>query len=1053
MKSSRFSLFRLFAGLLCAILPAVLRAGPGNSQERELQFRNYTIDQGLSHSKVNCFFQDRQGFLWCGTNEGLNRYDGYTFTVYLADPSKPHSLSANLIRCIVEDREGYLWVGTEDGGLNRFDRASQSFLRFGADSSAGPALSGDNINALALDSTGVLWVGTEHGLDCIDADRRKVDHFIPWPEPGAAAAANEILALCLDRQGLLWAGTHDGGLLSFDRQTRRFSPYRHHPGDPRSIRDNEIHSLCEDHEGTLWIGTAFGGLNRMDRPGANFTALFPGAGNPESTTIRALLDDGRGSLWIGNRSGLYRLERKGGQITRHVHDPNNPHSLVQNSVQAIFQDRKGDLWIGTRGGISFLNTTNLPFVHYRADASSRRCLNSQEVYAILEDRAGDLWFGTESGGLNRLDRRSGLFSYYTYEPGNPACLSVNNVKCLLQDHQGDLWIGTFNGGLNRLPRSRGRRFQHYLHRPGDPSSIANDNILALLEDAAGDIWIGTYGGGLDRYDRGSGRFIHLMTAYHNEGFANVHCLLRDRQGRIWMGGSQARVGCLTPPGNTLRLFQLDRTGRDIEVRALFEARDGRIWIGTVGAGLFSISPESDSLQVVTTREGLPSNIVYGFQQDETGRLWLSTSNGLCRFDPVTRQCKNYYKENGLQSNQFNYGASLKSRDGELFFGGINGATAFYPTAIQENTFVPPVVVTSFSLFNRPVGIGGQPPILTRDITQTSSIALSWRDAVFSFEFAALNYALSEQNQYAYILEGFEQEWNHVTGRRFATYTNLDPGIYTFRVKAANNDGIWNEKGTAIRITISRPFWKMAWFRLLLLALLLLLVKLFIDYMTQRRDLLQARSLASLSQLKLLRYQMNPHFLFNALGSIRSMILISQEQAWDMVSALSEFLRYSLLNFNKAEALLDDEITAVTNYLNIEKVRYRNSLQVTVAIDEQARQLVVPAFICQPLVENAIKYGMQTSSLPLQVKLNIRFHNEVLSIDVSNSGRLKPLNAPSAPGDGHGNSVDNIRQRLEIMFHEEQSFELNEEAGWVHARIRITGKGLKRESLEAMADKS
>jgi len=1036
--------------LLLALSPAGVQraaAQPPTSQERELQFRNFTIDQGLSHSKVNCFLQDHQGFIWCGTNEGLNRYDGYDFVAYQQDPANPHSLSADLIRCLAEDQEGSLWIGTDGGGLNRFDRDSGAFQRFGADSSAGLLLSGDNINAMLLDSSGCLWVGTENGIDRISRDRHKITRFLPYPgdaDPGA----NAILALHLDRSGLLWIGTTSGGLLSCDPASGAFTPYRHSRGDPHSLSDNEIHSIYEDREGSLWIGTAWGGLNRMERSTGRFSAIHPGAENPESTTFRAILDDGHGSLWIGNRSGLYRLERKSGVITSHTHDPNNPHSLVQNSVQAIFQDRKGDLWIGTRGGISFLNATNIPFVHYRADAASRRCLNSQEVYAIMEDRAGDLWFGTESGGLNRLNRRSGLFTYYTYEPGNPACLSVNNIKALLQDRQGGLWIGTFNGGLNYLPGTAGRRFSRYTHRPGDPSSLANDNVLALLEEESGDLWVGTYGGGLDRFDLRTGRFSHILTAWHDQGFSNVLCLLRDRTGRIWIGGSRTSVGRLDPAGNGFSIIRLNDSNREIQVRALFEDRTGMIWIGTVGAGLFRLDPATETVTAFSTRDGLPGNVIHGILQDENGCLWLSTSDGLCRFDPETRRAKCFYKENGLQSNQFNYGAALRTRDGELFFGGINGATAFYPGAIRENTFIPPVVITSFTLFNRPVEVNGPNGLLKQEISRTRRIDLSWRHTVFSFEFAALNYALSEQNQYAYIMEGFETEWNYVTGRRFVTYTNLDPGAYTFRVKAANNDGIWNEEGTAIQITISRPFWKTTWFTLLVLAALLMLVKLFIDYIRQRRDLLKARSLAGLSQLKLLRYQMNPHFLFNALGSIRSMILISQEQAWDMVSALSEFLRYSLLNFNKAEALLDDEITAVTNYLNIEKVRYRDTLQVAVNIDEEARKLVVPAFICQPLVENAIKYGMQTSTLPLQVTLNIRYREEVLAIDVSNSGRLKPLpGGASAQSDGHGNSVENIRQRLEIMFREEQSFVLTEEEGMVHARIRITSRGLKRGSLE------
>jgi ligand-binding sensor domain-containing protein len=1046
---------RLFVGILISLLafaePALPLAYPGYSHTRELQFRNYTIDQGLSHSKVNCFLQDSQGFMWCGTNEGLNRYDGYNFLVFQHDPGNPLSLSANLVRCLVEDREGYLWVGTENGGLSRYDRNDKSFLRFGADSTQGVTLSGDNVNAIILDSSDVFWVGTEHGLDCISSDRRQITRFKPYPAPGTPPEFNEIFALCLDHQGVLWIGTHNGGLLSFDRTTHEFVSYRHRAGDRTSLGHDEIHSLYEDPEGTLWIGTLYGGLNRLDRDSGRFTIIHPGKGNPESTTIRAILDDGQGSLWIGNRSGLYRLDKQSGEIAFYEHDPNNTRSLVQNSVQALYQDKKGDLWIGTRGGISFLNTTNMPFVHLHADAANGSSLNSQAVYAILEDRTGNLWFGTENGGLNHLDRLSGQFSYYIYEPGNPHSISVNNIKVMLQDHSGDLWIGTFHGGLNRLAGTRGRNFTHYLHNPADPASPGNNDILALLEDESGDIWIGTYGSGLDRFDRSQNRFVHHLSPWFDEGFDFVNCLLRDRQGRIWVGGNQGKIGCLTPENGSFRIVSLNTQERAIEVRALLEARDGTLWIGTVGAGLFSLETSTGALRSYTSQNGLPSNIVYSILQDDAGLLWLSTSHGLCRFDPATLKCKRYYKEHGLQSNQFHYGAACKTRNGELLFGGINGVTAFYPGSIEENSFVPPVVITGFTLGNRPLEIGGKNAVLTKDISLTRSLALSHRDVAFSFEFAALNYALSEQNQYAYIMEGFEKEWNHTVGRHFVTYANLDPGTYTFRVKAANNDGVWNEKGTSIRITISKPFWRTWLFKLLVLAIVLMIFKLLIDFLRQRRDLLQARSLASLSQLKLLRYQMNPHFLFNALGSIRSMILISQEQAWDMVSALSEFLRYSLLNFNQAEALLDDEITAVTNYLNIEKVRYRDSLQVHVAIDEQARLLVVPAFICQPLVENAIKYGMQTSPLPLQVTLNIRYQDEVLSIDVSNSGHLKSLSGqPGAQSDGHGNSVDNIRQRLEIMFREEQSFELREAGGWVHARIRITSKGLKRAPLEQTA---
>jgi hypothetical protein len=351
--------------------------------------------------------------------------------------------------------------------------------------------------------------------------------------------------------------------------------------------------------------------------------------------------------------------------------------------------------------------------------------------------------------------------------------------------------------------------------------------------------------------------------------------------------------------------------------------------------------------------------------------------------------------------------------------------------------VPPVVITKLKIFNKDVEIGGGDGILSKSITETGKVSLSYRQSVFSFEFAALNYATSAQNQYAYRMEGFDQEWNWVGSRRFATYTNLNPGTYTFRVKAANNDGLWNEEGASIRVTIRPPFWESWWFKVLGVVLLLLIIKHFYDYHVQKRNVLEATSLANLSQLKLLRYQMNPHFLFNAHNSIRSMILIDKDRAWQMITELSEFFRYTLLNFNKVFAPLGEEIDAVNNYLHIEKIRYGDSLEVSFQIDEAAGKCSVPTFLFQPLVENAIKYGMQTSPMPLKVVVSIVLNGGALSIDVSNSGKL--LNHPvedDKKEEVHGTSLENIKKRLEIMFEDRYGFQLYEEDGWVHTKIRI-----------------
>ncbi len=1006
------------------------------AQQQELKFTNITIEDGLSHSKVNCIYQDSQGFMWFGTNEGLNKYDGYKFTVFQPDPDNPHSISANLIRCILEDSKGNFWIGTEAGGLNRYDQNYKTFTHFSCDSTSEILLSGNNINSIIEDCQGNLWLGTDSGIDLLDWEHKQVRHFLPYPPDQNFHRSNEVLVLYEDSQATIWIGVLGGGLCAFDRQRQKFSFFRYDKNNRQSIGDDEIYSIYEDGQGNLWIGTLNGGLNLFDRKMQRFFRYYPGRNNRESTTIRAILDDAKGNLWVGNRSGLYNFDRTTHQFFHHAHDPNNPYSLVQNSVQTIFKDAKGDLWIGTRGGISFLNTSNLPFLHFRADANNPHCLNRQTVYAILEDRQGDLWFGTEHGGLNQLNRRTGIFSYYLHDDNNVNSPSVNNIKTLLEDRMGNLWIGTFNGGLNLFDRSK-NRFFFYLHDENNPASIAIDNIMALFEDDNGNIWVGTYGGGLDRFDRRTQRFFHILSDWSTQGFDKIHCFLPDRQGNLWMGASQSQIACLDLHTGKIVTYRLNHHINNVDVRIACEDREGNLWFGTVGAGLCLFNPTDQSFRAYTQKDGLPSNIVYGILQDEAGNLWLSTTNGLCRFNPYTGKVKNYYKENGLQSDQFNYNALWKTRDGLMLFGGINGVTAFYPDQIQQNSYIPPVIITDFNVFNKPVEIGGNDPILTSDISQAQAIKLSYKHTVFTFEFVALNYAISQQNQYAYKMEGFDQDWNYVGTRRFATYTNLDPGDYIFRVKAANNDGLWNEQGASLRISISPPFWKRLWFKFILIVLILLTITHFYDYLRQKRNLLNARALANLAQLKLLRNQMNPHFLFNALGSIRSMILLNKESAWDMVSELSEFFRYSMLNFNKIDAPLDDEIGAVQNYLHIEKVRYKDTLQVSFKIEDRARQCLVPAFLCQPIIENAIKYGMQTSPLPLIVNISINYQQDVLSIDVSNTGKLISAKQKSTEKkDVHGTSLENIRQRLQIMFHDQFTFHLFEQDGWVHAKILI-----------------
>jgi ligand-binding sensor domain-containing protein len=1018
--------------LILLIYPLLLMAPRARTQENTLRFKHYSIDDGLSHSKVNYIYQDKRGYMWFGTNEGLNRFDGYQFTAYRYNPHGSGNLSANLVRCITEDHKGRLWIATEAGGLDIYDPKTDAFQAITPDIDSRIRISHADVNSVLIDSSETVWIGTNNGLDRLQGNT--IQHFSPWPDGGSRDSRNQISILYEDRHHNLWVGTSNSGLMRFDRKTSSFSQELERINASSGLTCEGIRSIHEDRQGHLWIGTNNLGLGLYNPATQTFQFFQPAPHDPENKTIRAILDDGKGNLWLGNRAGLYIFDRKLHSFSLFRHNPNDPYSLSHNSVQHIFQDASGDVWIGTRDGINYLNMNQQAFIHYRAETRNTYCLNNNVVFAIYEDKAGEIWFGTEEGGLNRYNRSTGLFTFYRHETGRAASLRVNNIKALTGDSKDNLWIGTYQGGLNYFQRNHGT-FSHFLHNDNDSFSIADNTVTGLCRDQDGDLWIAFEGLGLDCLARNSEIFLHAQPIQNNIMFQTVYV---DHANRIWTNLGAGTLGCFNKASGQWARYRIYTSlYNDLAVNVIFQDRDGQMWIGTAGRGLYRLNAQNGQVQVFTREQGLPSEVIFGILQDDSGWLWLSTTNGLCRFHPATLQCRNYTKENGLQSNQFCYNAYCKSRDGNLWFGGIHGVTSFLPQNVHENLHAPPVVLTEFRLYNRKVTIGDPDGLLERPIDETEKITLSWRQSSFSFEFAALNFEVSSQNRYAYKLQNFDPDWNMIEGRRTATYTNLGPGRYQFQVIAANNDGVWNKSGAHIDIVILPPFWRQWWFTAALFLAAVFTALHFIAYYRQKRNLLKTTALAHLSQLKLLRYQMNPHFLFNALNSIRSMILIDRDRAWQMVTELSDFFRYALLNFNRFEASLHDEIEAVQNYLHIEKIRYRDTLQVEFKIDDQAGTCMVPAFIVQPLIENAIKYGMASSSMPLRVMVNISFTNRLLAIDVSNSGELVPPRAEATSEDrAHGRSLQNIRERLQLMFKDRADLDLATSDGWVHVRVRI-----------------
>ncbi len=801
---------------LSLIVPARGAAAPF-PDEIVNKFVHLTIKDGLSQGSALAVLQDRRGFLWIGTEDGLNRYDGYSFKVYKPS-SAPDSLSDKWVRALLEDSEGVLWAGTLTG-LNRYDRDRDNFVRFRHDPRVPESLSHNVVTSLCEDRAKTLWVGTEGGgLDAFDRGSGKFTAFRHDPKDPASLSHDSVYGLAEDREGFLWVAT-DGGLNRFDPATRHFTRFRHDPHDPASLSDDRVRAVFEDREGTLWAGTEGGGLNAFDRKTGRFTRYRNAFNDPRSLSddlVYAIAQDREGRLLVGTNGGLNLFNPPTKNFTVLQNNPADAESLGYDYVASIYEDRTGILWIGTRGrGLEKYVADRRKFLLFECRPGDPDSLSSNTIRSIAEDDRGRLWIGTEDKGLDRLDRRTGKADHFHYDPRQPGGLASNNVYALLLDAEGALWAGTLGGGLNRFdPRSGS--FSHFRHSEADPGSLSHDSVRCLALDRRGSLWAGTEGGGLDRLDPGRSAFAHFRNDPADPGSLghnSVRALRVDRAGTLWIGtfgggldrfdaGSGKFVHYRHDPANPHSLC-------NDYIMTLAEDGSGRIWIGTNG-GLACLDPRTGEFTCTTEQSGLPNNSIYGVLVDEHDGVWFSSNRGLARMAPGIRAIKTYDVSDGLQSDEFNGGSAYRSKSGEMFFGGTSGLNSFFPGRLKDNPFPPPVVITDFQIFNKPVPIGrpvNGSVVLARAIENTDEVVVHLRDRSITLGFAALHFAAPEKNRYAYLMEGLETEWNDAAGRRFANYTNLPAGRYTFRVKASNNDGVWNEEGVALRIRVVPPFWR------------------------------------------------------------------------------------------------------------------------------------------------------------------------------------------------------------------------------------------------------
>lgn len=795
--------------LLTIIL--VLMVSGSMAQPLDVKFRHLTLKDGLSQSTINDVHQDDKGFIWFATLDGLNRYDGKEFKAFKSEIDNQNSMSSGFVNNLDADTSGYLWASTNHG-VSRLSFSTHEIKRYLHDNSDPHSLSNNTTSHLLVDSQGTLWVTTVNGLNRYIPEQDHFKHF---------ESSVNLSYIFEDNSDTLWIGTSDKGLMKFDREKQDLVPFHNFADRSSSMADDSINEIIEDDRGYLWIGTT-DGLKRIsaDRKSIKtYTSDAEYSGAISDNDVQSLLQDSKGRLWVGTENGLNLYIYNQDRFYSYKHNTSDSQSLIGNRISSIYEDDQNILWVGNwTGGVNLFNFNKKGFEHYNNGEDFYNQTSDGNVWSFWEDDDQNIWFAT-NGGLNRFDPATREFQTDIVGDNNPDLSGYVTID-LKGDGKGNLWLAS-SQGLKRYDIDK-QEFKTYKNKPGDESSLSHDVLLSLfVEDNGETIWAGTAGQGLDKLNRKTGDFQHYQPDAEDStslSGQNVSVIHRDSKGILWIGTYSGLNRFVEEKNNFVQYKENISDTTTISsslISVIFEDSKERLWIGT-SEGLNLYNRATDTFTYYTEKDGLPDNTIYGITEDNYGNLFLSTNFGLAKFNPEEETFFTYDERDGLQENEFNIGAALTDSKGRMYFGGINGFNFFHPDSIKRNMHEPPVVITGFELFNRsvPVGEFEGTTYLQKNISYTNSLTLSYKDDVFSFEFAALDYAIPEKNRFAYKMDGFEEEWNYVGSRNFATYTDLSPGEYTFRVKASNNDGVWNEEGTSLSVNITPPFWQTSWFYLL-----------------------------------------------------------------------------------------------------------------------------------------------------------------------------------------------------------------------------------------------
>ena len=807
------------------------------AQNDEFYFEQLSVKDGLSHSNVYTIIQDHLGFLWFGTQDGLNKYDGYKFTIYRHEPNNPNSITTGNFGKIFQDSSKIFWFGTFGGGIDVYDPKTNMIKNYSNNPQDLSSLSNNQITFIFRDSFNEIWIGTASGgLNKFEKETETFKRYQYNPNNPEGLSHMRAKCICETEDGTLWIGTGNG-LNRFNRNNETFTHFLHDPKNKNSLSSNSIQHLIVDKSGIIWIATRNSGLNRFNPKTGEFKHYLNDPKDPSSlndNNIEFLFIDSYDQFWIGTyEGGLNLFDRKTETFKHFVHNPNSTGTISSNRIEYIFEDKSKILWIGTRGGgVNKLDLKPKKFKNLTYNPSSKISLPHPSVMAIDIDSLGNLWLGTDGGGLSKYNPKENKISHFQNIPNNKNSLSIDRVWSIKIDSEGIIWAGTYTGGLNRIELKNGKYyFTRYLNDQKDNTSISNNQINTILEDNNGDIWIATANGLNKIVKNGSPENYYFERYYQNfkdsVAFIDnyISNLYIDKENRIWIGSylgglfqflkDKKEFIKYSPSENKNSDFK-----EDIHVLKIFEDESNNLWLGTESNGIIKYDIKNNVFSKHPKNDNLLSNMIMGMLEDDLGNVWISTTRGLSRYTPWNGNLNNYTFADGLISSGFNRNALLKTKDGKMYFGSNAGLTSFYPLEVTNNPYLPNVVITDFRVLNKSDWNKNLLPY-EKMLNDNKIVELTRKDYFFTIEFAALDYTTPPENQYKYKLENFDEEWIEAGNNRTATYTNLDPGNYVFKVIGSNNDKIWNEMPTEIVIKVIPPFYKTKLFVFIVILLVIL----------------------------------------------------------------------------------------------------------------------------------------------------------------------------------------------------------------------------------------